>query len=173
MESVPTDTVLTKEQFALYSDLILPREELCDRILAIEFKDDYFLVVKPLLSKNKNNEEIYKREKYIYSVSILVNKSDYLDQVKQPLYKHIVTKVAHFLKIIEETNHIIHYHHQFTSYIVNLLTHIFENINQKGTCDLTYLCNYYSFINVKHPPNIQNRCNILQSSVPVTVLSYD
>lgn len=38
VESVPPDTVLTKEQFTLYSDLILPREELCDRILAIEFK---------------------------------------------------------------------------------------------------------------------------------------
>jgi hypothetical protein len=54
-----------------------------------------------LLSKNKNNELIYKREKFIYSVSILVKKSDYLDKVKQPLYKHIVAKVAHFLKIIE------------------------------------------------------------------------
>jgi len=33
--NIPKDTVLTQEQFNLYSDLILPREELCDRILAI------------------------------------------------------------------------------------------------------------------------------------------
>jgi hypothetical protein len=79
----------------------LPREELCDRILAIEFKEDYFLVVNPLLSQNKEFDKTYKREKYIYSLSILVDKSDYLEKVKQPLYKQLVSKIAKFVKIIE------------------------------------------------------------------------
>ncbi len=35
--SDPQETALTPEQFKLYSGLIQPREELCDRILTIEF----------------------------------------------------------------------------------------------------------------------------------------
>jgi hypothetical protein len=35
VRSVPQVTVLTKEQFNLCSDLILPREEMCDRLLAL------------------------------------------------------------------------------------------------------------------------------------------
>lgn len=38
LHNVPEDSALTEVQFKLYSDLILPRDEICDRILAIEFK---------------------------------------------------------------------------------------------------------------------------------------
>lgn len=47
----PPENPLTKEQFTLYSDFILPRNSFCGRVLALEFLADYFLVVYPILSK--------------------------------------------------------------------------------------------------------------------------
>lgn len=58
-------------------------------------------MVRPLLSKNQEHDKTYKREKYIYSISVLVAKADYLDKMKQPLYKETVSKIAHFFKRLE------------------------------------------------------------------------
>ncbi len=52
-------------------------------------------------------------------------KADYLDKVKQPLYKETVSKIAQFFKFIEETDHIIYFHEKFTNYIEAKLTRIF------------------------------------------------
>jgi hypothetical protein len=84
------------------------------------------LVVNPLLSQNKDYDKTYKREKYIYSLSILVDKSEYLNKVKQPIYKQLVSKIAKFVKIIEESNHIIYDHPKYKQYIYSLLQYYYS-----------------------------------------------
>lgn len=59
--TVPEQSVLTAEQFNLCSDLILPREELCEKIIAIEYKKEYILLGMPSLSTNKPHDKIYHR----------------------------------------------------------------------------------------------------------------
>lgn len=99
--TVPELSILTQEQFNLCSDLILPREELCEKIIAIEYKKDFILLGMPSLSVNKPNDKRYHREKYIYSVSILVKKEDYTGLVaKQNLYKEIIRKLAYYFKFL-------------------------------------------------------------------------
>ena len=90
--------------------MILPREELCNRTLAIEFREDYFLVVRPLLSINCETDTTYTREKYIYSLALVVDKEEYLQSKKQPLYKQMVCKLAEFFRALEEKHHVIYHH---------------------------------------------------------------
>lgn len=87
--SDPVETPLTPEQFKLYSGLIQPREELCDRVLAVEFLDEYYLVACPQVSKSREWDEkiTYDRANFIYSASILVAKADFLQKGQQALYK--------------------------------------------------------------------------------------
>jgi hypothetical protein len=47
MVSDPEETLLTPEVFKLYNGLIQPKEVLCDRVLTIEFLDDYYLIACP------------------------------------------------------------------------------------------------------------------------------
>lgn len=129
------------------------------------------MVMKPLLSKNKEWDKTYKREKYIYSISILVSKTAYLNKVTQPLYKEIVSKIAQFFKFIEETNHIIYFHEKYSEYISTKLTQIHSELNAKGSSELTFQCHYFTFLNANYPPFLQNKPKIKQSSVPITLLS--
>lgn len=69
----------------------------------------------PSLSTNKPQDKIYHREKYIYSVSILVKKEDFVVMVaKQNLYKEIIRKLAYYFKFLEESYHYIYNHKKST-----------------------------------------------------------
>ena len=149
--SLPEDSPLSPLQFKLYSDLVLPREELCGRTLTIEFMDQYFLVVRPLLSTNRDQDKTYTREKYIYSLSLVVHKEDYLSAGRPALYRQVVSKLAQFFRVIEERHHIIYNHPAYEGYIASVLEQFLGEINERGTCDLAYLCSHYTFINTAHP----------------------
>ena len=56
--------------------------------------DKYFLIVRPLLSANREQDKTYTREKYIFSLTLVVRKEDYLSSNRQPLYREVVNKLA-------------------------------------------------------------------------------
>lgn len=128
--------------------------------------------MSPILSQNREWDRTYKREKYIYSVSILVNRSDYLDRTWQALYREIVSRFARFLRVIEETYHIIYENDKYLQYIGELLGKFRKDINDRGQCDITHLCSHYSFINANRPLYPQTKNLVVnKASVPITILN--
>lgn len=97
---VQKQNYITETQFTIYSELILFREELCDRLLVSEFMDNYYLVGMPSLSLNTQDKSVYDRAKYLYAVSVLVYRELYWDEALHEVYKDIVGKLAHFFKFV-------------------------------------------------------------------------
>ena len=68
-------------------------------MLAIEFKSKYFIVGMPLISINTNTDKTYQREKYIYSINIMIQKEVYFSNLE--IYKEIARKLAFFFRALE------------------------------------------------------------------------
>lgn len=101
-----------------------------------------------------------------------MNRSDYLDRTRQTLYRDIVSRFARFLRVIEETYHIIYENDKYLQYIGELLHKFRKDINERGQCDITHLCSHYSFINANRPMYHQPKCLIVnKASVLITMLN--
>lgn len=96
------------EQFLIYDDLILPKEELCGHFIALQVMEDYFLLGVPSLSENTSEKRPYGRSKYVYGVHILVERQEYLDKAKRPKYVEMAKKLSYFFKFMEENSNTIY-----------------------------------------------------------------
>lgn len=74
---------------------------MCGHFLVSEFMDKYYVIGIPSLSHNTQDRNVYERAKYLYAVSVLVQKDYYNNQCGREVYKEIVGKLAHFFKFLE------------------------------------------------------------------------
>jgi hypothetical protein len=106
----------------------------------------------------------------MYSFCILVAKDEFLRKGQQTLYKETVSRLARFFRVMEDIHRII-YEDKDPEYIRFILRHFRQQMNERGQCNLTYLCNHYSFINASEPPFHQQPPAVTNATVPLTILS--
>lgn len=123
--------------------MILPRDELCGRFLALEFRKDYFLMGIPTLIRNRENDKVlleviqtYFREKYIYSVLMLVRKERFLND--RDTYLEMVRRVSFFFAVLEQEKHVLYNLNR--SCVRQLLKTMYVDFNYKKECFLESGC---------------------------------
>lgn len=97
--------LITPADFENLSDYVIPKDELCSKLLTVDFKQ-YYVISMAILLRHDKSSKIYLREKYIFSVALVIEKTAYYPKVISEALRKLAFAFTH----IENTTHHIYNH---------------------------------------------------------------
>ncbi|EWS73186.1 nitrogen permease regulator-like protein (macronuclear) [Tetrahymena thermophila SB210] len=131
-----------KKDFDQIQDFVIPKDELCGKLIITEFRQHYYVLGLPILLRNKEKEKIYSREKYIFNICIMVRKEQYLS--RKFWYQEITRKLAFFFTSLEIETHFIYKNDK--KIISEKIQNLYQSLNSEKECLLEYNEEQYVFI---------------------------
>ncbi|KAL4446982.1 hypothetical protein ABPG74_014954 [Tetrahymena malaccensis] len=160
-----------KKDFDQIQDFVIPKDELCGKLIITEFRQHYYVLGLPILLRNKEKEKIYSREKYIFNICIMVRKEQYLS--RKFWYQEITRKLAFFFTSLEIETHFIYKNDK--KIISEKIQTLYQSLNSEKECLLEYNEEQYVFIkyidSIKPQGVEDNAIEIKDFLVPIPLFS--
>ena len=97
--------MVTPADFENLSDYVITKDELCSKLITVDFKE-YLVISMAILLRHDMSSKIYRREKYIFGVALIFEKTAYSPKV----ISEAVRKLAFVFTHIENTTHNVYNH---------------------------------------------------------------
>jgi len=122
----PDNHILQSIEIFNVSDYLIPKPELCGKIIKLEFLDKYYIICMPVEIKHDR----YRRKKHEFSISLIVTHDAY--QLYDSLLSEAVRKITHFFIELEMNNQVIY--NNDIPLISKILKKIYTNLNESKEC---------------------------------------
>lgn len=86
-------------------NLLVPKDDLCGKVIVFDYNENYQVVSLAVLLRPDKNQKIYLREKYIFSVALVVHNLN----ANLNAYKKAIRKLAFVLTTMENSIHCIYH----------------------------------------------------------------